>query len=251
MAQSAARQRIRTSGIFFYALVWMAAPLFGALTVVFIYRASPDLRDYAIVAGAGLSLLFGMQYNAGEVLDEERRRGSLGNLFASPGPRYVWLAGFQLFAVGESLVAAALTVGVCAAAFGLSVSMNVLSVLVVIVLLLSCMWGFSMLVGSIGLALRDANQLSNLLFPVTTLLAGTMYPIALMPDWIQVPARCLPFGYAMQALVHAVVNDASPQELQGELLPLTAFAVVLPVLGIAAFHAVERYVRQLGALELI
>ncbi|MEP6665537.1 MAG: hypothetical protein ABJA81_03720 [Nocardioidaceae bacterium] len=94
---------------------------------MFIYRASPQLRDYTVVGGAGLSLLFAMQYNAGQILDKERQRGTLGTLFVSPGPRYVWLAGFQLFAVCESLVAATFTVGVCAAGFGMSVSVDVVS----------------------------------------------------------------------------------------------------------------------------
>lgn len=251
VAWSRAMQRIRLNSLVFYMLVWMAPSLFSALTVVFIYRGSPELRDYAIVGGAGLSLLFAMQYNAGQALDEARRLGTLGNLFVSPGPRYVWLAGFQVFAVIESLVAATFTVGVCAAAFGMSVSIDYVSLMVTVMLLLACMWGFSMVVGSIGLALRDANQLSNLLFPLMTLLAGTMYPIELMPDWVQIPARCLPFGYAMQALVDSVVNDASLSELRGDLLPLAGFAVALPLLGVAAFRAIERRVRMQGTLELI
>ncbi|MEP6665538.1 MAG: ABC transporter permease [Nocardioidaceae bacterium] len=118
-------------------------------------------------------------------------------------------------------------------------------------LLLACMWGFSMVVGSIGLALRDPNQLSNLLFPIMMLVAGTMYPIDLMPDWVRLPARCLPFGYAMQALVDSVVNHAAVSKLKDELLPLAAFAIALPLLGIGAFRAVERPVRMQGALELI
>jgi hypothetical protein len=75
------------------------------LLVIFIYRDNPALRDYAIIGGIGVALLFGMQYNAGQILDEQRLEGTLGNLFASPGPRYAWLAGFQLYAVVESLVA--------------------------------------------------------------------------------------------------------------------------------------------------
>jgi hypothetical protein len=35
--------------------------------------------------------------------------------------------------------------------------------------------GLQHVVGAVGLALRDANQLSNLLSPITTLFAGTMY----------------------------------------------------------------------------
>lgn len=251
VAVSTARHRLRTAGLFFYVLVWVTPSLFSALTVALIYRSSPGLQEYAIVAGAGLALLFGMQYNAGQILDEERQRGTLGNLFVSPGPRYLWLAGFQLFAIVESLVAAAFTLTVGVAAFGIRLDVDAVGTVVTMALLFSCMWGFSMLVGSVGLALRDANQLSNLLFPIIMLASGALYPLDLMPGWLQAPARCLPFGYAMQALADTVGQGARLRDVAGELLPLAAFAVVLPLLGIAAFGAVERRVRRRGALELV
>ena len=251
VAISVARQRIRRNSLFFYALVWLSPTVFGVLTVALIYRGAPDLQEYAIVAGAALALLFGMQYNAGQILDEERRRGTLGNLFVSPGPRYVWLAGFQLFAVCESLVATSLTAAVGMLAFGVSLETNLLGVLVTLALLLLCMWGFSMLVGAIGLALRDANQLSNLLYPFFLLMSGGLYPLDRMPSWLQGPARCLPFGYALQALGDAGARGASLGQLTDDLLPLGGFALVLPVLGVLAFRTVERRVRRLGALELV
>jgi ABC-2 type transport system permease protein len=251
VAHSTSMQRLRTNGLFFYALVWMGPAVFGTLLVVFIYRDSPALRSYAIVGGVGAALLFGMQYNAGQILDVQRRVGTLGNLFASPGPRFAWLAGFQLFAVAESMIAATLTVGVCTAIFGLSVDVDPLTLSVVLALLVLSMWGFSMVVGAIGLALRDANQLSNLLSPFTTLLAGTMFPVDLMPDWLRIPAHFLPFSYGMSAMAQAVTQQASLADVSDDLLPLAGFAVVFPVLGIRAFRAIERRVRNQGALDLI
>ena len=108
-----------------------------------------------------------------------------------------------------------------------------------------------MLIGAVGLALRDANQLSNLLFPIIQLLAGTMYPVALMPDWIRLPAECLPFGYALQAIADSVLHHESLADLTADLVPLAGFAVVLPVVGVAAFRGVERRARARGVLELV
>lgn len=245
------KTRLQTSGLGFYALVWLGFPIFNLLTIALIYRDNPALRDYAVVGGAGMAMLFGMQFNAAEILDGERQRGTLGNLFLAPAPRYAWLAGFQLFSICESLITAAFTVGVGVAAFGLPVSFNVAALLMTVLLFMVCMWGFSMLVGAIGLAIRDANQLSNLLFPIMLLLAGTMYPIALMPGWIEAPARCLPFGYGISAMVDAVTRGSSITDLSGDLIPLAGFSVGLPIVGIAAFRAVERRARRSGALELV
>ncbi len=249
-ALAVGRTKVFSSGPLFYALVWMMYPIFNLLLVGLIYRDNEQLRDYAIIGGACLALLFAMLYNAGEILDTERQRGTLGNLFLAPCSRYAWLAGFQLFAIAEALATAALTIGVGAVAFGLTVNVNLPALLVAFVLFGACMWGFSMVVGAVGVAIRNANQISNLLFGPIMLLAGTMYPIALMPDWIRIPARFFPFAYGVQALVDASTKGASIASLWQELLPLAGFAILLPILGMLAFDRVERMTRRAGALEL-
>lgn len=250
-ARAVAKTRMQTSGLPFYLLVWLSFPIFNLLLIALIYRDDPSLRNYAVIAGAGLALLFGMQFNASEILDRERQSGTLGNLFVSPAPRFAWPAGFQLFAIMESLVTATLSVTIGKAVFGLPLHIAPATVVVTMVLFLSSMWGFSMVLGAAGLALRNANQLSNLVFPLLQLVAGTLYPISLMPGWVEVPARCLPFGYGIAALVDGVTQDASLANVAGDLVPLAGFAVGLPLLGIAAFRAVERRTRHRGTLELV
>jgi ABC-2 type transport system permease protein len=250
-ARAVAKTRLQTSGVPFYLMVWLSFPIFNVLLISLIYRNNPTLQSYAIIAGAGLALLFGMIFNASEILDRERQTGTLGNLFVAPAPRFSWLAGFQLFAVIESLVTATLSVAIGAAVFGLPLDIAPLTLLVTLVLFVTAMWGFSMILGAVGVALRNANQLSNLVFPILQLFAGTLYPIALMTEWVRVPARCLPFGYGIQAMVDSVTKGASLSDVSSDLWPLAGFAVVLPMLGIAAFRAVERRTRIRGTLELV
>jgi ABC-2 type transport system permease protein len=249
-AYTVGRTKIVFAGPFFYLLVWMMYPVFNLLLIGLIYRENEALRDYAIIGGACMALLFAMLYNAGEILDSERRRGALSNLFLAPCSRYAWLGGFQLFAIVEALATAALTIAVGAMAFGLTVNVNLPALLLTFALFGACMWGFSMIVGAIGVAIRDANQISNLLFGPIMLLAGTMYPIALMPDWIRIPARFFPFAYGVQALVDSTTKGVGIAALWREWLPLGGFAILLPALGMLAFNRVERLVRRQGSLEL-
>lgn len=250
IAWTIGRTRIQGMGPIPYTLTWISFPVFQLLLLALIYRENQDLLDYAVIAGSGTALLFAMIFNGGEILDTERQRGTLGNLFLSPCPRYVWLAGFQIFAFVESLVIATISVGIAVVLFDVSLSVNVPSVIVSLVLFLMCLWGISMLLGAIGVLSRGANLISNLVYPFVGLLSGIMYPIALMPDWIRIPARTLPFGYGIQALVDAMTTNASLAEIQDDLLPLAGFAIVLPMLGVLAFSAVERAVRRQGYLEL-
>jgi ABC-2 type transport system permease protein len=250
-AQTIGKSRLQTSGVPFYLLVWMSFPIFNLLLIALIYRDDPALRNYAIIGGAGMTMLFGMQFNAGEILDHQRYRGTLANLFVCPAPRYSWLGGYQLFAATEALTIALVNVAVAKAIFGLPLHIRADTLVLTLALFLAAMWGFSMVIGAVGLAVRNANQLSNLVFPIMQLVAGTMYPIALMPDWIRLPARCLPFGYAISALADSVTHGATIPDVSGQLLPLTGFAIGLPLLGIVAFRAVERRTRRSGALELV
>ncbi len=250
IAWTIGKTRIQGMGLIPYTLVWISFPVFQLLLLALIYRENRELLNYAVIAGSGAALLFAMLFNAGEILDTERQRGTLGNLFLAPCPRYIWLAGFQIFAFIEALVTAAISVGIATVLFDVSISINIPSVIVTLLLFLSCLWGISMILGSIGVLVRGANLISNLVFPMVSLVSGMMYPIAQMPDWVRIPARMLPFGYGIQALVDAITVNASIAEIGDDLLPLAGFAIGLPFLGVLAFTVVERAVRRLGYLEL-
>ncbi len=245
------RNKLQTMSLPFYVLVFMGFPLFQLLMIALIYRENPALQDYAVIAGVGTAFIFAMLFVGGEVMEGERERGTLGNLFVSPAPRYAWLLGFQLSSTLEAMLSAMLTLVLGIAIFGTSLSVNGPSLIVTLFLLILCMWGISMMTSAVGTAIRNANQLSNLLFPILTPLAGTMFPIAAMPDWLRIPARCLPFGYGMQALVDAMTKNASLMEIRDDLLPLAGFAILLPVLGALAFGRLDMYARVQGHLEMV
>ena len=245
-----ARTRIQSMGVPGYLLTWLTLPLMQMLLLAFIYQNDQDLLEYAVVASAGMAILFALIFNGGEILDSERSRGTLGNLFLAPLPRYVWLGGFQLVALVEAVVNASIAIVAGAWFFDIELSINVPTLIVTFVLIAAALWGMSLMLGALGIVVRNANFLSNLIFPFLTLVAGTMYPVALMPDWIRIPARMLPFSYGIEALVAALTQNASIAELSGTLLPLLGFAVVLPVIGVQAFRRMERAVRKIGSLEI-
>jgi ABC-2 type transport system permease protein len=245
-----AKQRVMSTGTFAYVLVWMSFPIFNLGINALIYRDDPALRNYAVIGGAMLAFMFGMLFNAGQILDEERYRGTLGNLFLAPCPRYAWLGGMQVVALVEAFVNGAVTLLAGTLLFDLPFDVNVPALVLAIVLFLPCLWAFSMVHGAVGVAVRGANELSNLLFPIVIVLAGVLYPVALLPDWLRVPARLLPFGYGIEAIFAASVRGESIADLWRSLVPLAGFAVTLPLLGIAAFAWLERLARKRGVLEL-
>jgi ABC-2 type transport system permease protein len=156
----------------------------------------------------------------------------------------------QVVALVEAVVVGAISLLAGWVAFDLTFDIDPPALLLSIILFLPCLWAFSMVHGAIGVALRGANSLSNLISPFVVLLAGVMFPIALTPDWLRIPARLLPFGYGIDAIYGSSMRGEGIADLWRSLLPLAGFAVVLPLLGIAAFDWLERLSRQRGELEL-
>ena len=135
-------------------------------------------------------------------------------------------------------------------AFGVRFHPNYPALLLTFVLFLASLWGLGFVFSALGLILKRSNDLANLLSPFATLLGGVYYPVVLLPLWLQIPARCLPLGYGMQALAAASLHGASIPSLAPQLLPLAGFAVALPLAGVWTFGWLERKIRDRGELEL-
>ncbi len=242
--------RLRGAGLGGYLLIFMLFPVFEMSTAALIYTDRPDLLRYAVVAVSANAFLFNTIFYVGEILDGERMHGTLPGLFLAPCSRYSWFGGFALVGLVEALVIATVALLFGRLAFGVEYSPDYASVLVSFALFLASLWGLGLIFGAVGLAIRKANQLSNLVFPFVMLLGGVLYPVALLPDWLRIPARALPLGYGMQALADAMLYGRSVLELAPQLVPLAGFAVVLPLAGMLAFRWLEVLVRRRGELDL-
>jgi ABC-2 type transport system permease protein len=232
-------------------LVWVALPIFQLAIAGLIYRGiRPDLLRYSVVGIAASTFIFNSQYYIGEILDGERIRGTLVGLFLAPCPRLSWLTGFALGGLLETTIAAAASVVFGMLVFGVRFHPNWPALAVTFPLFLAALWGLGFVFSAVGLILKRSNDLSNLLSPFIFLLGGIYYPVALLPLWLRYPAEALPLGYGMQAMADAALHDAPITSLGGQLLPLAAFAVALPAVGVLTFAWLERLIRERGELDL-
>lgn len=244
-------ERLRTAGLGGYLLLWMLQPIFQLSIAALIYeRARPELVDYAVVAIAAQSLIFTTIFYVGEILDNERVNGTLVALFLAPCARVGWLTGFALVGLLETLLMAMATLGFGRLVLGVRFDPNTPALLLTLALFVASLSGLGLIFSAVGLALRKANPLSNIVFPFTILLGGVYYPVTLLPDWLRYPARALPLGYGIEALAAAALDDAGIAELAPKLLPLAGFALALPVAGVLTFRWLERLVRVRGELDL-
>lgn len=232
-------------------LVWIVFPAFPLMIIGLIYRgARPDLLGYVVVAAAANTVVNNLTLYLTNLLDEERMNGTLVGLFLAPCPRAAWLIGFTTGGIVDTLVSAAVVLGIGIAAFHIALDPNFASLVVTSLLFLLAIGGLGFILTGLGLLLKDGSTLGNLVFPIFTFLGGVWYPVSLLPFWLQVPARCLPLGYGMQAIASASLHHASIASLAPQLLPLAGFAIGLPLGGIWLFGFIEKRIRVKGELDL-
>lgn len=234
-----------------YAIDWMLRPVFDLSIAALIHAGGrKELIPYVIVALAANSFLFSAIYWVGEILDRERMRGTLVSLFLAPCSRASWMAGYAGAAVGETLFRTAIMLLAGYILFGVTLDPHFGTLALVFPLYLLSLTGIALTLSGIGLVLKKANALSNLVSPFFILLGGVYYPVAELPGWLRIPARMLPIGYGMESITAATLEQATLGQIQSSVLPLLGFAIVSPVIGILAFNALEHLVRRRGEIDL-
>lgn len=234
-----------------YGFDMLVRPIFDISIAALIYTYGDRERvPYVIVALAANTFLFSAIYFVGEILDRERVRGTLPGLFLTPCLRVSWMAGYAFAGIGETFarIAAILVAGVVL--FDVRFDPNLAALALVLPLFLLSLSGLALALSGIGLYIKRANALSNLVSPVLILLGGVYFPVTALPDPLYYLARAFPLGYGMEAITATVIDGASLGDIQSSLLPLLGFAVASPVLGLLAFNYIDVLVRRRGEVDI-
>ncbi len=120
-----------------------------------------------------------------------------------------------------------------------------LPVLILIVLSFAAIGLFS---AAMVIVAQRGDPVGVLFAEATNLLAGAVFPVALMPEWLQVVARFIPTFYGFEALRSLMLADASWASVADELAILAAFDVALAVIGVWLLRKALRFARVMGTL---
>src|SRR5919202_1351046 len=89
-----------------YLVVWAVRPVFDLGIAALIYAGGhADLIPYLVVAMTANAAVWNSLFWIGEVLDRERRKGTLVMLFLAPCARLSWLLGFAASGIVETAAA--------------------------------------------------------------------------------------------------------------------------------------------------
>ncbi|MEO6077132.1 MAG: ABC transporter permease [Dokdonella sp.] len=168
------------------------------------------------------------------------------NLFASPLTISEYLGGLVLSGIVTSLLGFIVMIALAAGAFGFSFAIYGLMLLPFVMILV--LFGIAMGIFSTALVLRLGPAAEWLVWPIPALLspfAAVIYPLAVLPTWMQWIGLALPPAHVFEGM-RAVVNG-NPYPL-ASLMWAAALALLQIGLAFLWFSRVHRYATRSGLL---
>ena len=164
----------------------------------------------------------------------ERDLGIIHKLLVSPTPRTALVLGKALSA-GVRGMSQAVIIYILALLLGVRVDWNppaLLGVLVVVVLGSALFASFSLIIACIVKTRERFMGVGQLLTMPLFFASNAIYPLAIMPDWLQVVARVNPLTYEVDALRAMMLQGgAGTYSLMTDFGMLLGWTVVLVVLA--------------------
>lgn len=135
--------------------------------------------------------------------------------------------------------------------FGLRLDVDPISAAVLLLLHLLLVYGVAFLMTSLFLWITDAFAVQMLFSRFVLLtLAGATYPVSLLPDWLQVMARLIPFTWLYELERAALLRAAPLPAIWQGLLVLAAMVAVLWLAAVTFFNAMLTRARRTGMLGM-
>jgi ABC-2 type transport system permease protein len=182
-------------------------------------------------------------------LDDARATGTLEPLLVTQTSLPVVLAGSAIYPFLVTTLRVAVYLGWGAALFGFPLGKaNWLGVVAVLAASILAFSGFGILSASYLLLFKRGNPAKWLLLGVSGLASGMLFPVNILPEWLQFLARLNPVTYALDAARSALLADASFRQLSQPIGILLLFAAILLPASMAVFAAALRRTMKTGTL---
>jgi ABC-type multidrug transport system ATPase subunit/ABC-type multidrug transport system permease subunit len=108
--------------------------------------------------------------------------------------------------------------------------------------------GIGILLASFIVVFKQETPINFLFASISGLLAGVLYPVEVLPRWLQGLSNLVPLTYSLRAMRKAILLGDSLVGISTDLMILGLFAFLLLPLGFSAFHYAVRRAKVDGSL---
>jgi ABC-2 type transport system permease protein len=236
--------------------------LFGVALFYYIARFvdSPQLRQalpqgssyfaYSLVGFIFFDYLHAALDSFDDSLEEARDTGTLEPLLVTQVPLPVMLIGSAIYPFVLTTLRIAVYLGWGAALFDFPLrSANWLSVVVVLVATLLAFSGLGIFSSAYLLLFKRGNPSKWFFLGLSSVAGGMLFPVNILPDWLQVVAQVNPVTFALDGMRAALLGGASLPAIAHPLLKLLLFALVLLPTSMLVFSWALRRTKSTGTLS--
>ena len=235
--------------------------LLGAAMFFYVSRFvdSPELRatlprgtdyfSFALVGFVFFDYLSAALDTFDRSLEEARDSGTLEHLLITQTSLPAMLAGSAIYPFLATTLRIVVYLIWAALLFHFPLGVaNWLAVAAVLAASLLAFSGLGILSAGYLLLFKRGNPGKWLLLGISSVAGGMLFPVDILPGWLQELARLNPITYTLEAMRSALLAGASLRDLWHPISVLLLFAAVLLPLSMAVFAAVLRHTKSTGTL---
>jgi len=178
-------------------------------------------------------------------LREEQLAGTLEALTMQPVRTMELAIGLAGFPCVFAFFRAATYVFFATAFFGLEFHGSVPGLVVVLLATATAMLGLGILVAAVTVLFKRGGTFASAAIFGMGVFSGAVFPVSVLPGWLQSVARLLPTKFALNGTRHAMFGAGG---WSGDALALFAFGAVTVPIAILLFHRALEEARRAGTL---
>lgn len=241
---------------FIFPIVMAALPILigvsvagGALNAAQAFRAHTGTSNYVIYLLIGSIVMMGVSTSmwlVGYWLRWEREVGTIESIYLTPARRINILMGVSLYSGIRALFAFVGAFITGCLLFGVNPFQgDMLIAMLFFIVGLVPMWGLGFLYGAFILKVREAGELINILGWGMAFLMGAFYPITVFPATIQYLALAFPPTWMTNGIRSSMLHlSYFLGAWYWDLSILLIYSVLMPLIGIWVFTAVEHRIKR-------
>ena len=212
------------------------------------YSGSTDYMSFLIISAVISNFISTVFWGMGYSLKNDMDAGVLESNWMAPINRLLLLVGRSLNNLFITTITSILMVILAALMFGFHPTGNLLAAILTLLPMLLGLYGFGFAFAALVMIMREANTMVDMGSFLVDLLSGSQFPVNALPRWLLPIALSIPLTYGFDAVRGWLLKTKTILPMHQEINLMLVFMVLMIIIGIIAFTALERKVRAKGTL---
>lgn len=212
------------------------------------YSGSADYMSFLIISAVISNFISTVFWGMGYSLKNDMDAGVLESNWMAPINRLLLLVGRSLNNLFITTITSVFMVILAALLFGFHPTGNLLAAILTMLPILLGLYGFGFAFAALVMMMREANTMVDMGSFLVDLLSGSQFPVNALPRWLLPIALSIPLTYGFDAVRGWLLKTKTILPIQQEISLMLVFMLVMIILGVVTFTALERKVRSKGTL---